>query len=54
MRPGVDGLIVRSGGRTGTLLPAVWEHIPDVADFWEQLLAKAGLPAGYWDDELSG
>ena len=55
IRPGVDGLIVRSGSgsHTGTLLPAVWDYLPDVAQFWEQLLAKAGLPADYWDDDLT-
>lgn len=52
VRPGIDGLIVRSGGRMGTLLPAVWEHIPEVSVFWEQLLRKAGLPAEYWSDDL--
>ncbi len=53
IRPGIDGLILRSSGRSGTLLPAVWQSLPEVQPFWDQLLKKAGLPEGYWDDDLA-
>jgi len=52
IRPNVDGLIVRAGKHTGTLLPAVWSHIPDRREFWTQLLKKAGLPAEYQEEDL--
>ncbi|MFW6061129.1 MAG: AmmeMemoRadiSam system protein A [Phycisphaeraceae bacterium] len=45
LRPGVDGLIVTCGDRRGTFLPAVWDHLPEPADFLAGLKAKAGLPA---------
>ncbi len=52
VRPGVDGLIVVEGGRRGTLLPSVWETLPDVREFVGTLKQKAGLPAEYWSDSL--
>lgn len=52
IRPGIDGLIVRDLGRSGTFLPAVWESLPQVEDFWHHLKRKAGLPAEHWSDSL--
>ncbi len=52
LRPGLDGLIVRDAGRTGTFLPAVWESLPRPEDFWQQLKRKAGLPAQHGSDTL--
>lgn len=52
IRPGIDGLILRDGKRTGTLLPAVWENLPSVEEFWSHLQKKAGLPEGYWSGNL--
>ena len=52
LRPGVDGLILEEGERRGTFLPAVWRSLPQPVDFVDQLRAKAGLPPGYWSDEL--
>jgi AmmeMemoRadiSam system protein A len=46
------GLIVEDAGRRGTLLPKVWEKIPDAAQFIERLLLKAGLPPDYWSDTI--
>lgn len=43
LRPGVDGVLIESGSRRGTLLPAVWEQLPNPRDFWATLKAKAGL-----------
>ncbi len=51
--PGEDGLIVQEGPRRGTLLPAVWEKIPDPHLFLEQLKMKAGLAPDHWSPQLS-
>lgn len=52
LRPGVDGLILEDRGHKGTFLPAVWESLPDPADFLRHLKMKAGLPPDYWSDTL--
>ncbi len=52
LRPGEDGLIVALAGRRATFLPAVWEQLPEPADFVSQLWRKAGLPVGFWSPEL--
>ncbi len=44
LRPGVDGLMIFSGGHSATFLPQVWEHFSYPADFLAALKAKAG-----WD-----
>lgn len=52
LRPGQDGLILEEGRYRSTFLPAVWESLPDPADFLAQLKRKAGLPADYWSMTL--
>ncbi len=52
LRPGIDGLMLEEGFLRGTLLPSVWETIPDQRQFLRQLKRKAGLPADYWSDSL--
>ena len=52
LRPGMDGLLLEEGSRKGTLLPAVWETLPEAEVFLRQLKLKAGLPADYWSDSL--
>lgn len=52
LRPGLDGLILEYGGRRGTYLPQVWEQLPDPADFLACLVRKAGLPQGFWSDDV--
>lgn len=52
VRPGVDGLLLEDRGRKGTLLPAVWEVLPEVGIFVRQLKIKAGLPADYWSESV--
>lgn len=44
VRPGVDGLLIESGARRATFLPAVWDDLPDPRVFLAHLYAKAGLP----------
>jgi AmmeMemoRadiSam system protein A len=48
VRRGVDGLLVEADGRRGTLLPSVWDEIPDVREFVAALWNKAGLTPGSW------
>lgn len=43
LNPGVDGLIIESGQRSATFLPAVWESLPDAEEFLSQLKAKARI-----------
>jgi AmmeMemoRadiSam system protein A len=50
LRPGVDGLVLRSGSAQGTYLPSVWESLPEPCDFVAQLLHKAGIPS--WPSEI--
>ena len=52
VRPGVDGLLLEEGGRKGTLLPSVWEALPEAELFVRQLKLKAGLPADYWSENV--
>jgi AmmeMemoRadiSam system protein A len=54
IRPGIDGLILSASTRhRGTFLPSVWESLPTAEQFLQHLVMKAGLPAGYWSDELT-
>ncbi len=43
IRPGVDGVIMQMGERTGNFLPQVWEEFPDFDYFFAQLGQKAGI-----------
>jgi len=53
LRPGIDGLILCHGARRATFLPQVWETLPDTHRFIAQLKLKAGLPADFWDQDIS-
>lgn len=52
LRPGVDGVILRCGNCRATFLPQVWEQIPAPRQFLAQLKRKAGLPAGFWSEDV--
>jgi AmmeMemoRadiSam system protein B/AmmeMemoRadiSam system protein A len=52
LRPGIDGLVIEEGKRRGTFLPAVWEGLPEPADFVRQLKQKAGFAPDYWSNEI--
>ncbi|MEW6753638.1 MAG: AmmeMemoRadiSam system protein A [Candidatus Latescibacterota bacterium] len=52
VRAGVDGLLLEEGVRRGTLLPAVWDSLPDPRQFLRHLKLKAGLPPDYWSGTL--
>lgn len=48
LRPGVDGVILRKGGRSATFLPQVWEDLPGKEEFLSHLCQKAGLSKNAW------
>lgn len=48
VRPGIDGLVVDTGGRRATFLPSVWAHLHDVDVFLATLWRKVGLRPGSW------
>jgi uncharacterized protein len=52
LRPGIDGLVVRSGTLRATFLPAVWEQLPSPDDFIDALWQKAHLILGAWPANL--
>ena len=52
LRPGVDGLILRQGGRTATFLPSVWEQLPDPVQFVRHLKAKGGWNPDGWPEGM--
>lgn len=52
VRPGVDGLVLAAGSRQAVFLPAVWDKLPDAADFLDHLQRKAELPLGRWPDDM--
>jgi AmmeMemoRadiSam system protein A len=45
LRPGVDGVVIKSGWNRATFLPQVWEKLPDPHQFLAQLCRKALLSA---------
>jgi AmmeMemoRadiSam system protein A len=48
IRPGVDGILIEKDWHRATLLPSVWEKIPDPIQFLAMLCLKAGLPEDEW------
>ena len=52
MQPGIDGIVLAFRGRRATFLPQVWESLPEPGAFIAALKRKAGLAAGFWDDEI--
>jgi AmmeMemoRadiSam system protein B/AmmeMemoRadiSam system protein A len=46
IRAGEDGLILEADGRRATFLPQVWESIAEPRQFLDELMRKAGVPAG--------
>lgn len=52
VQPGEHGLVLSFGAARATFLPSVWEELPDPAEFLNQLKLKAGLPSGFWDQDV--
>ena len=52
IKSGIHGVYVKSGNRSGTYLPQVWEHFKNKEDFLTSLcLEKAGLAADAWKEK---
>lgn len=52
VKQGVHGVYVKSGRRSGTYLPQVWEHFDNKEDFLSSLCEeKAGLAPGAWKEK---
>lgn len=52
LRPGADGVVVRSGAKRATFLPSVWATLGDPDDLLAALWRKAGLDPGEWPDDI--
>ncbi|MBU6400795.1 MAG: AmmeMemoRadiSam system protein A [Verrucomicrobia bacterium] len=52
IRPGIDGLVLEQDTLRATLLPSVWNEIPDRTEFLRRLKQKAGLSPDHWSDRL--
>ena len=52
IRPGVDGLLLEYDGRKGTLLPSVWDDIPDRHQFLSVVKQKAGFAKNFWANDI--
>ncbi len=52
IRPNRDGLVLQDQGQRSVFLPSVWESLPDVRLFLNQLKRKAGLPETHWSDTV--
>lgn len=48
LRPGVDGVVLSCGHRSGLFLPEMWKVLPDREEFLFHLKRKAGLPVDRW------
>ncbi len=48
LRPGVDGVVLSWGMRTGVFIPEMWKKLPDPGEFLFHLKRKAGLPTDRW------
>lgn len=52
LQPGVDGVVFEFGNHRSTFLPQVWDQLPRPGDFMAHLKRKAGLPPGFWTNEV--
>ncbi len=52
LRPHIDGVILNHEYHSATFLPQVWEQLPTPETFMQHLKQKAGLPAGFWSDDV--
>jgi len=48
LRPGIDGVILKTRYGSSTFLPQVWEQIPDKEQFMSYLSRKHGAPGMIW------
>ncbi len=50
LRPGIDGVVLRSGFLTSTFLPQVWDMFPSKESFLQALCQKQGSPSDCWKE----
>jgi len=50
LQPGVHGVILSRGWQSATFLPQVWDQLPHVEDFLEQLCQKGRMGRDCWQD----
>lgn len=50
IRPNIDGVVLKYGGRQATFLPQVWEELNDFYEFFGHLCQKAGLSGKCLED----
>lgn len=48
LRIGVDGVLIKAGGRSATFLPQVWEQLPTPEEFLSHLCTKMGAARDLW------
>lgn len=51
IRPGIDGVVIRKGGRRATFLPQVWDKVPEIDIFLGMLCRKMGAALDCWQEE---
>ena len=51
LRPGVDGVLVKTDEKRATFLPKVWDKIPDPNLFMGMLCRKMGVPEDTWQQQ---
>lgn len=52
LTPKQDGLVLESGSKRATFLPAVWDQLPDKKEFITQLKRKAGIASDTWPSNM--
>jgi AMMECR1 domain-containing protein len=50
LRVNVDGVILRKGSASATILPQVWAQLPQPEMFLSHLCTKAGLSSDTWKE----
>ncbi len=53
LRPRLDGVVFRCGGKRSVLLPQVWATLPEPAAFLDHLKLKAGFPRDFWSPSVT-
>ena len=52
LKPNIDGVVLRDGGRSATFLPQVWEQLPGHEEFLSHLCQKMGASANLWRQKV--
>jgi AmmeMemoRadiSam system protein A len=52
LKPNIDGVVLRDGGRSATFLPQVWEQLPGHEEFLSHLCQKMGASPNLWRQKV--